>query len=188
MRIVIAFRGLAIAVLALALGGVATPAQDKKPEPVIGEMFVQEIPALHFLHDGFQTDFKSMGKPVGEALGGIVKATAGARLSVTGPVLQVYRGAAHTTPDKGFKMEAGFLVKAGSKGIGDYRVRELPKYKCASIVYVGPGHRLGDAWRNLYKSVQDKGITPTDEERELILYFEGVDSPNNVVQVMVGVK
>ena len=72
--------------------------------------------------------------------------------------------------------------------IGDFKVRELPKFKCATILYTGPGPRIGEAWVKLYKAIGDKGLTPTDEERELYLYWEGVDSPNNIVQVMVGVK
>src|SRR5262249_34921981 len=134
------------------------------------------------------TDFKSMGKPVGETLGSLVKTVAGNKLPLFGPVMHVYEGAPHRTPDKGFKMATGVFVQDGAKGIGDFKVRELPKYKCATLLYVGPGARIGDAWQKLYKSVNDKGLTPTDEEREIYLYFEGIDSPNNIVQVMVGVK
>ncbi|MBI1830830.1 MAG: GyrI-like domain-containing protein [Planctomycetes bacterium] len=175
------------AIAALALLADAVPAQEKNA-PVIGELMVQTIPAKSYVYGGIETDFKSMGKPIGETLGGLIKLAGENKLPLTGPVMHFYYGAPHTAPDKGFKMETGFFVQPGSKLSDDFKVRELPRYKCATILYVGPATRIGDAWQKLYKSVRDRGLTPTDEEREVYLYWEGVDSPNNIVQVMVGVK
>jgi effector-binding domain-containing protein len=165
----------------------AARAQEKKA-PVIGEMMLQTIPPKSYVFGSVETDFKSMGKPLGETLGSLIKTASDNKLSLTGPVMHFYYGAPHTAPDKSFKMETGWFVQPGTKLPGDFKVRELPKYKCATILYVGPGLRIGEAWQKLYKSVNDKGLTPTDEEREIYLYWEGVDSPNNIVQVMVGVK
>ena len=129
-----------------------------------------------------------MGKPIDENLSGMIKTVSERKLPLLGPVMHFYYGAPHRAPDKGFKMETGYFVTEGSKGIGDFKVRELPKFKCATILYTGPGPRIAEAWVKLYKAIGEKGLTPTDEERELYLYWEGVDSPNNIVQVMVGVK
>ena len=68
----------------------------------------------------------------------------------------------------------------------NYRLAE--RTQCATILYVGPATHIGDAWQALYRSVRDEGLTPTDEERELYLYWEGVESPNNIVQVQLGIK
>ena len=40
------------------------------------------------------------------------------------------------------------------------KVRELPKFKCALILYVGPGPRIGDAWQALYQAIRAKGLKP----------------------------
>jgi effector-binding domain-containing protein len=149
---------------------------------------LQTIPAKHYVYGTIETDFKSMGKPIGETLGSLIKAASENKQPLLGPVMHFYYGAPHTAPDKGFKMETGWFVQEGTQAPEGFKVRELPKYKCATILYVGPAPRIGDAWQKLYKSVADKGLTPTTEEREVYLYWEGVDSPNNVVQVMVGVK
>ncbi|MBI3823536.1 MAG: GyrI-like domain-containing protein [Planctomycetes bacterium] len=174
-------------IAALAFLGDPAPAQDKKP-PVIGEMIVQTIPKRHYVYGAIDTDFKSMGKPVGETIGSIIKNVTDNKLALVGPVMHFYYGAPHTKPDKPFKMETGFFVQGGSKGIGDFKVRELPEFKCATILYVGPGAKIGEAWVKLYSSVKDNELKTTGEERELYLYYEGPDSVNNIVQVMVGVK
>lgn len=163
-------------------------AQGKVVEPAIGEMIVQTIPAKHYIHRGLETDFKSMGEPIGKTLTRMMKAATENKVGLHGGVLHFYYGAPHRSPDKAFKMETGFFVPKEVKEVADFKVRELPKFKCATILYVGPAPRIGDAWQKLYRSLSDKGLTPTDEERELYLYWEGVDSPNNIVQVQVGVK
>ncbi len=163
-------------------------AQGKDAEPKIGAVAIQNIPAKHYVYGSIETDFKSMGKPVGETLGSMSKTASDNKLPLPGPVMHCYYGAPHQAPDKAFKMETGFFVPEDSKGVGDFKMRELPKLKCATVLYVGPGPRIGDAWQTVYQFIENKGMRTTGEERELYLYWEGVDSPNNIVQVMIGVK
>ncbi|MBM4069700.1 MAG: GyrI-like domain-containing protein [Planctomycetes bacterium] len=180
-------------VLATLLGGISLcqgelSGQEKNPVPKIGEMMLQTIPPKQYVSGGFETNFKSMVEPVVKTLTALGDGAREKKLGLRGPVLHFYYGAPHRTPDKAFKMETGFFVPEGTKAFGDFKVRELPEFKCASILYVGPGRRIGDAWQELYRSLRAKGLTPTDEERELYLYWEAGESPNNIVQVQVGVK
>jgi effector-binding domain-containing protein len=166
----------------------AQPSASTAAAPKIGELIVQTIPAKHYVFGGFETEFKGMGEPVVKTLTALGDRAREMKLGLYGPVVHFYYEAPHRAPDKSFKMETGFFVPEGTKAVGDFKVRELPQFKCASILYVGPGPRIGDAWQELYRSLRAKGLTPTDEERELYLYWEGVDSPNNIVQVQVGVN
>ena len=163
-------------------------AQDKKRQLTIGKMVVQTIPATHYLQGGFETDFSSMGEPVGKTLTELMTAAKENKVGLHGPLIDFYYGAPHRDPSKRFRMETGFFVPADSPAVGRFKVRELPTFKCATILYIGPAPRIGDAWQELYRSVRAQGLIPTDEERELYLYWEGVDSPNNIVQVQLGVK
>lgn len=162
--------------------------QEETITPKIGELIVQVIPPRHYVFGSFETDFKSMGEPVVKTLTALGNGAKEMKVGLHGPVLHFYYGAPHTTPAKAFQMETGFFVPEETRAVGDFNVRELPQFKCASILYVGPGPRIGDAWQKLYRSLRAEGLSPTDEERELYLYWEGVDSPNNIVQVQVGVK
>lgn len=164
------------------------PAQNNDGQPTIGKMIVQSIPAKHYVYGGIDTDFKSMGEPVVKTLTALMGEAKDTKLALNGPVLHFYYAAPHTRPEQAFKMETGFFVPQGTQAFGDFKVRELPSFKCASVLYVGPATRIGDAWQELYRSLRARGLTQTDEERELYLYWESVDSLNNIVQVQVGIK
>jgi len=153
------------------------------PSPV-----VQSVPAKGYLQGGIETDFKNMGEPVGKTLTDLMEAAKEEKVGLHGPVVHFYYGAPHRDPAKRFKMETGFFVPEDAPGVAKFKRRKLPAFKCATILYIGPAPQIGEAWQQLYRSVRDQGLTPTDEERELYLYWEGVDSPNNIVQVQLGVK
>jgi hypothetical protein len=175
--------------IVLGSAGTTARAQNADNAPVIGEMIVQTIPPRQYVFAKIETDFASMGPPIVQALRGIDAAAREQKLSLWGPTMHYYYKAPHRSPSEPFTMETGQFVPDDVKAIGKYEVRELPEFKCASLLYVGTiGPSIGDAWQALYRGVRAKGLKPTDEERELYLYWEGVDSPNNVVQVQVGVE
>lgn len=168
-------------------------AQEKKdsppaPGPAVGEVLVQSIPAKAYLAVAFDTDFKKMGEPIVKNLTAMQTAARDIQLVLTGPVVHVYEKAPHRSPEKPFRMRTGWFVPDGLKKVGAFPVQELPAFKCASLLYVGPGAKIGEGWQRLYRAALDKGLEPTGEERELTLYWEGVDSTNNIVQMQIGVK
>jgi effector-binding domain-containing protein len=158
------------------------------PGQEIGEMILQTIQARHYVYGTIETDFKSMGQPIVKTLSALIKEAQENKVVLTGPVLDIYYGVPHQDPTKKFKMETGFLLQEPRKSVGDFKVRELPEFHCATILYVGPAPRIGEAWQKLHRSIQARGLTPTDDERELYLYWEGVESRNNIAQVQVGIK
>ena len=53
--------------------------------------------------------------------------------------------------------------------------------------FQGPLSRMGEAWGAFVPAAMAKG-EPTGESRELYLYFESKDSPNNIVELQMGLK
>jgi hypothetical protein len=177
-----------LAALALMSGAQRAAAQEAAGEPIIGEMFLETIPARRYLCAELETDFAGMGPPLIEKLTAMIEGAREAKVSLLGGTVHVYHGAPHRTPDMTFRMETGFFVWDGEVGFGDFEVRELPELRCASLIYVGPVTRLGDAWQAIYRAARARGLTPTEDERELTLYWESAESPNNVFQVQLGVQ
>lgn len=189
-------RTILASLAALMVAGLVATAQDKDkpavppavPGPAIGELIVQAIPAKAYFSAPIDTDFKAMGEPIVKNLTAMQAAAKDVGLVLTGPVVHVYEMAPHRAPEKPFRMRTGWFVPEALKKVGPYPVTELPAMRCASLLYVGPGSKIGEGWQRLYRAALDKGLEPTGEERELTLYWEGVQSPNNIVQMQIGVK
>jgi len=98
----------------------------------------------------------------------------------------VYSGAG--TPGQPFTMEGGHRVAAGTRAAGEARVRTLTPFRCAASVYCGGVSNLGKAIAEVSKAMQAKGLKPAREYREYYLYWEGVDSPNNIALLQFGIE
>ena len=109
------------------------------------------------------------------------------KLGQSGPILITYfnfRG----DPDQKFTAEIGVPIGAKEAAVvGEFYVRKVPKFKCAAAVFQGPLMQIGEAWGKFVEMAMTKG-EPTEESRELYLYWEGHDSPNNIIELEMGLK
>ena len=103
------------------------------------------------------------------------------------PITLVYSG---LTPDPSaqFELQAGFVVDAGTKPSGDAQVRQLEPFKCISMAYTGQSALVGKAYEALFPAMFAAGKMPTQEMRQMILYFESEQSANNIMLLQIGVQ
>ena len=83
-------------------------------------------------------------------------------------------------------VKARLSVLDGTEAQGDFKVRRLEPFKCATVLYGGPISSIPKAYEKVFGGLG--GATPTGETREYYFHFEGVESPNNVQLVAVGLK
>jgi effector-binding domain-containing protein len=109
------------------------------------------------------------------------------RLGQGGPIMLTYYNFSGD-PAQTFTAEIGLPVwkKDVDKSAGVY-IRNVPKLKCASAIYQGPLTKIGDAWHSFATTAMSKGET-TGESHELYLYWEGKDSPNNIIEMQMVLK
>ncbi len=91
-------------------------------------------------------------------------------------------------PEQKFTVEIG--VPIGVKeaaGTGEFYVRKVPKFKCAAAIFQGSMSQRSEAWQKFPEIALSKGEF-TGESRELFLYWEGHDSPNNIIELEMGLK
>lgn len=188
------FRSLACPVLTVSLALLLAfptllPAADEKPaangsDAGIGSVKRQTLKGFTYFYKSTETDFGDLKETVEKIIPELHKALAEGNVHVRGPVVFIYHG---ITPDPKakFKLEIGMPVEEGTKEVGDFKVRDLPEYHCASVLYTGPLSGLGGAFEKL---IPEAGPNMTDEAREMYLYFEKADSPNNIIHVSVGTK
>jgi effector-binding domain-containing protein len=165
----------------------AAAAQAKGPE--VGEVRIRTLAPRTYAYVATETTFAELGGAVGEAMGKLRKAAEERTIKVEWPFVLAYpEGSVHRTPDKPFQVHIGLMVADGSKGGGDVKVRKTEPFKAATILYTGPVMGIGQCYEKLFAAIEKMGLTPSGEEREYTLYFEDLESPNNVVMVQVGVK
>ncbi|MBC8107831.1 MAG: GyrI-like domain-containing protein [Anaerolineae bacterium] len=160
------------------------PAND---EPIVTKMRVQDYKETPYFYSSTETTLNQIGQVVPETLPKLFAAIKENNVEVTGPMIFVYHGATQDR-DKPFKLEIGFTVAPGAKEAGDFKVRDLEPFHCASVIYSGPITQVGVAYQGLFTELFGAGLQPTGETREMYLYWESPESPNNVQVIMAGVN
>lgn len=146
---------------------------------------VRTVPA--YLYTSTQTTLASMGNEIGRIMGPLAQTIRDEQLVVRGGPIFVYHGVSGE-PDKPFTLEIGFPVEPPAQAVGPFKLKSLPAFRAATTYYTGPIRGMGPAVRQLYQQLGRAGYIPTNEYRELYLFWEADDSPNNVVEIQVGIR
>jgi effector-binding domain-containing protein len=163
----------------------AAAAQDQ--EPIITKMRVQDYKPVKYFYVETETTIAQMGATVPEQLPKIFAGIMEHSIQVNGPMIFVYHGVTQDR-EKPFKLEIGFPCGGDPKEAGDYKVRELAEYHCASVIYSGPIAQVGTAYQSLFTELFGASLQPEGETREMYLSWESPESHNNVQVIMQGVK
>jgi effector-binding domain-containing protein len=153
---------------------------------VISEMRVQTIAGFTYLYDSAQTSFEKIAAPIGKTLPALMKSAAEGKFRVTGPVVFVYRDLKDLSQP--FTLDIGITVAPETAAFGEYKVRKVEPFKCATVIYSGPLSGISEAYGKLMASIGEAKLKPTTTSREFYLYWEGPESPNNVVQIQIGIE
>jgi hypothetical protein len=194
------FRGLTVIVVALHCCSITARAGDKpaapaappfhgEPAVTIAEMRVQTVPALTYVYADVETTFAGMGEPVKAAFAKDIQGAMTANLHAARTMMVYPTNNPHMSPDKPFKAEVGIVLWTElAQAPEGLKVRKTEPFKCVSIIYTGPVNRQGEAYQKLVPAMRAAGHQPTGEEREACLDWEGMESPNNVFIMQIGIK
>jgi effector-binding domain-containing protein len=164
----------------------AAAAPDEN-DMLISKMRIQDIKGCTYFYSATETTIPQLQTVIPTTMQALEAATKEHQIEITAAPLLVYQG---VTQDMGkpFKLEMGFPVKEGTKEVGDFKVREVATFHCATVIYSGPIMRVGEAYQQLFMELMQAGMQPTGETREMYLYWEAPESPNNIELIMAGVK
>jgi effector-binding domain-containing protein len=158
----------------------------KTPDYMIGEMNLQTIRGMNYFSQSRQVTVDQIGATAGEVMPNILKVASDGQFQIGGPAMFVFHG--DIRPGNTFTMQVGFIAQPGGKPQPPFQYDSLPQFQCATVVYTGPIADIDKAYEKLFGDIANSGLTTTDESRQMILYFEGPESPNNVIQIQVGVQ
>jgi len=172
-------------------GAAAAPAKDagagQDEDFVVSKMRVQEFKPQTYLYFETETTLGQIGQVARTVVEKLHETIKEANVTVNGPTVFVYQGAS-ADPNKPFTLQVGMCVAPGTKEVGDFKVRELSKFKAATVIYSGPVAQIPQAYQQLYGDLFQAQLEPTQEMRDYYLYFESTESPNNVQILQVGIK
>ena len=175
-------RTLAAAFIALLVLSASARAQE---DVQVSEVAVRTLGPQTIIYKEVETTRTEMGEAIMPALEGLEKLVTEKKIVRSGETIFVYQGATQD-PDKKFKLQIGFAVPEGTQPQGEFKVRKLEPFKCVTVLHGGPIPSIGKAFEKVFGGLGSN--TPTGEHREYYLHFEGVESPNNVQMVAVGIK
>ena len=151
----------------------------------LSEVAIRTLAPRTILYREVETSLSEMGQTVGpilEQLNALVKEK---KIVFDGGAVFVYHGAS-ADPNQKFKLQVSFAVAEDTKPQGEFTVRKLEPFKCATVLFGGPVSSVPRAYEKVYGGLGDK--TPTGESREYYLDWEGIESPNNVELIAIGIK
>ena len=157
------------------------------PEFVITELRVQDFPAVTYLYAQQEATIGELGQIIPTLLQKLEEAIDGGEVKVTAAPLFIYEGATGEM-NKPFQLLVGFPVAAGTKPQGDLQVKQLEPYHCATVIYSGSMQNVGQAYQKVFTDLFAAGLKPSGGSREMHMYFESPESPNNIFQIQVAVQ
>jgi effector-binding domain-containing protein len=173
-----------VASAAFAQPAATQPAGDAKPAYHLSEPIYKELKAIKpYVYTSAKTTIPKIKETVQKSLDPLF-AKHGSL--VNGPLIFVYHG---ITQDhsKQFEMEMGFPAREEPKDLAGFKSRPLAPFKCVSVYYTGGLANIGKAYEAVIPALFKMGYKPTDENREVYLFWEDNESPNNVTEIQIGV-
>lgn len=156
-------------------------------EPQLSAAQVLTLKPMSYMYVTLETSLQDMAEPIRKTLPELMKTAQDAHLHPGMPTIFIFHGADGEAATK-FKLDIGFQVPAGTKAVGEWKVADLPEHRCVSVLYSGPIAQITKAYEKLVPAATDGNRQPTGESRQMYLFWDGDNSPNNVVQVTLGIK
>jgi effector-binding domain-containing protein len=153
----------------------------------VSNMRVHTVRGMTYLFSSTRSNYNDiMTSGASSALAALRQITAGGARPA-GEILFIFHDPTED-PTVAFDLDIGVPVPDKTPAIGGFKVRKLPPFRCASMVYRGPLKHLRRAYDKLIPEMIAAGYVPSDELRESYTVWEGAESPNNVVEIQVGIR
>lgn len=170
---------------AMAAAPATRPSAD--PEYRVGEVDVQTVSAFTYASVHARTTLARLQETLGVLMPKIQGAVAQGAVHPSGAMVFTYNGATGEA-DQEFDLRIGFFVDRAVAAGSGIDSSDEPAMQCATLVYRGSVAHLKEAFGKLYGEIGARGLTPTAITREVYLYWEGPNSPNNIIQLQAQIN
>ena len=156
----------------------------------LSELAVITVPGFSALVEQAELTVPKIPTFAEEATTSLMRITEECGIEITAPPVFVYTGAGTGAEDL-FTMQVAFPVAEETKFEGNDRVSlvSYEAFKCArALIYRGAMMRLGEAYPVAMNALKDAEHVPMEQSREVYKYWVGYDSPENVIEIQMGIR
>ena len=148
----------------------------------IGDVRIQNLKGYTYAYVSTQTTLNKIQDAISLLMPKMDAAIDSGALWPIGPVVFTYHGVTGQQ-GKPFTLDIGIIIKdKGTKPDG-FTIEQVAPEQCATLLYTGLMAQIGQAYGKLFGELGKRGLQATDVTREVYLYWEGMDSENNIVQI-----
>ena len=165
----------------------STSQSASRPPVRVTPMTIQVLPPQTYFYESATVTALNVQQAIERLTADLTQAADDGTVKFVKPCTFVFQGRSAEL-QKPFTLDVGFPVAIGTHATGRFKVRQLPPFRCAAVMFTGPGSLIDKAYDELDPSVDSARLKRTDESREVYVNWEGPDSPNDQVLVGIGVK
>lgn len=111
--------------------------------------------------------------------------------AIDGPLHILFEGRAskeEVVEGEPLKFRLAFPYKGKPRNKGPYRAKKAPAFKCAYLIFNGPGEQTPAAWGSLIKQAIAAGHTPTGESRMILTVDASDPTAEPAYELQLGVQ
>jgi effector-binding domain-containing protein len=108
------------------------------------------------------------------------------KMEITGPVYWIYYGM-DGNPQTNFTLEIAIPVLCETRYKGNFQLKELPEFKCASMIHFGSWYDMPGSYSQLIGEVLKNNLALSGVSREVYLNINFLDMERNITEIQVGI-
>ena len=144
------------------------------------------VQQVKVLNASFTTTLNKIKAYVGTIPEELYAEAAKCGLTPAGPQIWQYTGMTVVDMDAEFMLDIALPVN-GAGTPEKFEIKELPAFKCATTLHMGPWDNLGNAYQQLMGEITQKRLQPTGIFREVYINVDMVDTAENLTEVQAGI-
>ena len=150
-------------------------------------MEIKETNPMTVLYCSTRTNLAGLNEFVGTKAEELLADASVNNLTITDPVYWIYYGA-DGMPETMFDLEIAFPIIAPEAYSGNFKIKELPKFKCLSTIHAGAWSEMSKTYCTLVAKAMSDGNSLSSNCREIYLNVDFVDLSKNITEIQLGIN
>lgn len=150
-------------------------------------MEIKTIKPIKVLYYTEQTNLSGLAKLVRYKAKELQNEAVKHGMEITGPVYWNYFGM-DGNPETVFTLEIALPFYSEEHYKGEFKIKRMPEFKCASYTHNGFWTEMSSAYQLLIGEIFQNGFKMNGQSREVYINIDFVEPENNITEIQVGIN